>query len=213
MQKLIVGECIRFGWETFKKRPWMLIGAFVVAMLVSGISSALLDPGEGAPLTATTVVMGLVSGIIGLMVEIGLVTFSLRAHDAVESVGVKDLWNPKPFIWYLLGQIVVGVIVLVGLVLLIIPGVIAALGLMFSSYLIVDKGRGPIEALKESWAMTKGHKWELLLLTATLLGLNILGLLALVVGLLVTVPVSMLAVVHAYRKLSGASPVTPVPTA
>lgn len=212
MEKLSVGESIRFGWTTFKKRPWILIGGFLIAMVVSGVSSALLDPGEDAPVTFVTVMMGLVSGVIGLMVEIGLVTFSLRAHDNVEGVGVKDLWNPKPFIWYLLGQIVVGVIVLIGLVLLIVPGIIAAVGLMFSSYLIVDKGRGPVEAVKESWAMTKGHKWELALLALALLGLNILGLLVLVVGLLVTVPVSMLAVVHAYRKLSGAAP-TPVPTA
>lgn len=213
MEKINVGESIRFGWTTFKKRPWMLMGAFVLAMVISGVSSALLDPGEGAPVTLTTVIMGLVSGIIGLLVEIGLVTFSLRAHDNVEGVGVKDLWNPKPFLWYLVGQIAVGLGVLIGLVLLLVPGIMLALGWMFSSYLIIDKGRGPFEAMKESWAMTKGHKWELALLIATILGLNILGLLCLVVGLLVTVPVSMLAVVHAYRKLSGAAPVTPVPTA
>lgn len=211
MEKLSVGECIKFGWQTLKKRPLVIIGAFVLAMAVSGISSALLDPGEGAPVTLVTVLMGLVSGVIGLLVEIGLVTFSLRAHDTVEVVKIQDLWNPKPFVYYLVGQIIVGVIVLVGLVLLIVPGVIAAVGLMFSSYLIVDKGRGPIEAVKETWKMTKGHKWELFLLVLAIIGINILGLLALVVGLLVSVPVSMLAVVHAYRKLSGAAS-APVPT-
>jgi uncharacterized membrane protein len=203
MQKLSVGESIRFGWETFKKRPLLIIGAFVIAMLVSGITSSLLDPAEGAPVTVSVIVMSLISAVIGLLVEIGLVTFSLRAHDNVAAAKIMDLWNPKPFVWYLVGQIAVGLGVLIGFVLLIVPGVMLALGWMFSSYLIIDKGRGPLEAMKESWAMTKGHKWQLLLLVLALIGINILGLLALVVGLLVTVPVSMLAVVHVYRKLSA----------
>lgn len=201
MNTLSVGECIRFGWNTLKKRPLMVIGSFVIAMVVSGISSSLLDPGEGAPVTVTTILMGLVSLAIGLFVEIGLVTFSLRAHDSVETVQVKDLWNPTPFLWYLIAQISVGLGVLIGLVLLVVPGVMLALGWMFASYLIVDKSRRPFEAIKESWNLTKGHKWQLLLLVVTIIGLNILGLLALIVGLLVTIPISMLAIVHAYRTL------------
>lgn len=207
MQKLSVGECIRFGWETFKKRPLLIVGAFVIAMAISGFASALLDPGEDAPVTAASVLMGLASAVIGLFVEIGLTTFSLRAHDNVETAKIQDLWNPKPFLYYLVGQILVGIAVIIGLILLIIPGIIVALALMFTSYLIIDKGRGPIAAIKESWHLTKGHKWELCMLVVTIVGLNLLGLLALVVGLLVTVPVSMLAIVHAYRKLSAAAPV------
>jgi membrane-anchored glycerophosphoryl diester phosphodiesterase (GDPDase) len=206
MNQISVAESIAFGWTTFKKRPLVLMGALVLAMTVSGVSSALLDQGEGASLTLVTVLIGLVSAAIGLMVEIGLVTFALRAHDNIEGTSVNNLWNPKPFIRYLLGQIVVVVVVFLGFVLLVIPGLIALFGLMFSSYLIVDKGRGPIEAVKESWAMTKGHKWQLALLTLSIVGINVLGLLALVVGLLVTIPVSMIAVVHAYRKLSAATP-------
>lgn len=204
MEKLRVGESIKFGWETLKKRPLMIIGAFVLALLISGIVSTLLEPEEGAPLTAVTITMGLVSAIIGLLVEIGLITFSLRAHDNVASVTLKDLWNPKPFLWYVLGQLLVAVVVLVGLVLLIVPGIIAAMGLMFSSYLIIDKERGPIEAFKESWHLTKGHKWQLFLLVLAIIALNIIGFLALLIGLVVTIPVSMLAVTHAYRKLLGA---------
>jgi len=207
MNTFSIGESIRFGWETFKKRPLLIIGAFVIAMVISGVSSALLDPGEDAPFTFTTLLMGIASGVIGLFVEIGLVTFSLRAHDNVGSAKVADLWNPKPFLNYILSQALVALGVLVGLILLIVPGVMLAVGWMFTSYLIIDKDRGPLEAIKESWKMTKGHKGQLFLFVLTIIGLNILGLLALVVGLLVTVPVSMLAVVHVYRKLSGAAPV------
>ena len=214
MQKLSVGECLRFGWDTFKKRPLIFVGAFVLTLVISGVSSAILDPGEGAPITTATILLGIVSGLIGLFVELGVLTFSIRAHDAVEKATMHDLWNPQAFVRYLIGQIVVGIIVVIGIILLIVPGVIAALGLMFTPYLVVDKGMHPIAALKESWRFTKGHKLQLFVLVLAIVGINILGLLALVVGLLVSVPVSMLAIAHAYRALSGnAASVSPHPIA
>jgi hypothetical protein len=37
MPVLSIGECIKFGWETFKRRPWILIGGFLITMLVPSI--------------------------------------------------------------------------------------------------------------------------------------------------------------------------------
>lgn len=214
MNTFSVREALTFGWETFKKRPFLFVGAFALTMLVSGIVSAILDPEQGAPVTLITSIMSVLSALIGLFIELGLVTFSIRSHDSVEKVSLYDFWNPAPFLRYLGGQILLGLIVIIGIILLIVPGVIAALGLMFTPYLIIERNRGPIEALKESWRITMGHKKELFFFMLALIGINILGLLALVVGLLVSVPVSMLAMVHVYRKLEhSASKVAPLPTA
>lgn len=202
MNTVSVRVHLRAGWELFKRRPVLLAGGFVIATAVSWGVSFLLDP-SAEVVGTSAVVMGLISAVVGILVEIGLVTFALRAHDHIEHLSLKDLWNPKPFLWYLIGQVLVGLVVLAGLVLLIVPGVIASIAFLFTSYLIIDKGRGPIEAMKESYRMTKGHWMELFLLLLAIVGINLLGLLALVVGLVVTVPVSMLALVHAYRTLSS----------
>ena len=90
-----------------------------------------------------------------------------------------------------------------GFLALIIPGIILSMGLAFVPYLVVDRGLGPIEAMKESWRITKGHKWQLLLLFLALLGINLLGILALIIGIFVTVPITMLAFAHAYRTLNA----------
>ena len=205
MNTISASECIKFGWDTFKKRPLMIIGGFLLAMIVSGIIQSLLSPDQNAAVSASSVALSLISAAVGILVEMGLVTFSLRVHDSVESVKIQDLWNPKPFMRYLIGQILVGVIVIIGLILLIVPGVIAALALMFTSYLIIDKGRNPLEAIKESFRITKGHRMQLFILVVALIGINLLGAIALLVGLIVSIPVSMLAIVHAYRKLEHSS--------
>jgi len=64
----------------------------------------------------------------------------------------------------------------------------------------------------ESNRITRGHKWQLFGFVLLLLLINLLGLLALVVGILVSIPVSTLAFVHAYRVLGGKAG-TPPPDA
>ena len=86
------------------------------------------------------------------------------------------------------------------------PGVIVGLMFMFTTFIVIDRGLGPIEAMKESRRITDGHKWTLLGFSLMLVLINLLGMLALVVGLLVTIPVSSLALVQAYRLLGGRTP-------
>jgi hypothetical protein len=76
---------------------------------------------------------------------------------------------------------------------------------MFATYFVVDKGMGPIEALKASARITKGNRMRLLALFAAGMLISLFGALALIVGLLVAIPVITLASVHAYRRLSAAA--------
>jgi uncharacterized membrane protein len=86
------------------------------------------------------------------------------------------------------------------------------LRLWFVGFVLVDERVGPIDAIQRSWDITRGHTMDLLAFFIVLVGLNLLGLICLVVGLLVTIPVSGLAIAHVYRELkprSVAAPVTP----
>ena len=58
-----------------------------------------------------------------------------------------------------------------------------------------------VSALKRSSAITRGVKWDLFIFGIMFFGLNILGVLCLLVGLFVSIPVSALAVAFVYRKL------------
>ena len=55
--------------------------------------------------------------------------------------------------------------------------------------------------------MTDGAKVDLFLFGLLIIGINFLGMLALMIGLFVTVPLSLIAYAHEYRRLSGAVPV------
>jgi uncharacterized membrane protein len=201
-----IGSAIRFGWETFKKRPWLFVGASVVialAYLVVGSISVGIDVSLTGSLDETTVAGAVVDWILSALVSMGVVAFYLKAHDNTDAVSLSSLWHPHPFWNYFAATIVVGIAIVLGLLLLIVPGIIFALMFMFATIIVIDRERGPIEAMKESMRVTRGYKWSLLGFALVLALLNVLGLLAFVVGLLVSIPVSLLAFMHAYRTLAG----------
>ena len=211
MPALPIGDCIKFGWETFKRRPWILIGAFALIVLISAIPGILTPHPEvmqgqpPPPPTPFAIVMGLVSVVVNLFVGLGLTNFALRAHDNIDGVTIGDLWNPAPFWRFLGAELLAALIIVAGFILLVIPGIIASLGLGFAPYIVIDRPLGPVESLKESWRITKGNKWRIFLFGLALLGVNILGLLAIGIGVLISVPITLLAVVHAYRFLQTAA--------
>src|SRR3989344_8835560 len=129
MNTFSASAMIRFGWETFKKRPWFFIGVFlVVSILSSGGSFRTNDSADvtsGA--VALFVVVAVVLAVIQVLAKMGSIHLVLRAHDSAESARFGDLWAPHPFWKFVGGSILVGVIVVIGFILLIVPGIIWAL--------------------------------------------------------------------------------------
>jgi uncharacterized protein DUF975 len=80
----------------------------------------------------------------------------------------------------------------------------AYLSLRYSmAKLVTLEGGDIVESIRKSSKLTHGVKWRLVFFVLAILALNLLGFIALVVGLLVTIPVSMLAFSHVYLRLKG----------
>lgn len=69
----------------------------------------------------------------------------------VFEVGKKQAFN------MLLLSLMTAIAIIVGLILLVIPGIIVAIKLWLAPYYLIDKGLSPTEAMKASWAATKGN--------------------------------------------------------
>ncbi len=203
MNTVQVKESILFGWKTFKSFPWLFVTAVLVLLAISigiGLVEELLSTIFGR--TEMELLIVAESIVTSMLISTGMTFFFLKAHDAVATTKLRDLWNPGPFWRYLGVSILGGIAIMLGLMLLIVPGIIVAIAFSFAGILVVEKGLEPIEALKESMRLTKGHRFALFKLGLSIIGLNILGLLALVVGVFVSISVTQLAFVHAYRTLS-----------
>lgn len=203
MEKLSIKECVRFGWETFKKRPGIFIIAILVVIAVQFVVGILQGALESTDAGLASLLSFAISMIVGALVSMGLYAFTLKAHDNVAEASVRDLWHPKPFVPFLATYILLSIVLTIGFILLIVPGIILGIIFGFALYLVIDRNAGIIESFKESARITKGNRWNLFLLGLVFIGINIVGALALLVGLLVSIPVTMLAMTHAYRKLAS----------
>lgn len=199
METFHIGEALSYGWEKFKTHflfLWMMLGATLGVSFVFN----LLQKGAGEE-TLLGSLLGLVAIVVGFIVQLGLIRMYLDLAEGTKDK-VAVLFSQHRLLWRYFGAaLLFGLMVVFGLILFIIPGVYFALKYQFYSYLIVDKNLGVIEALKKSARMTDGIKWKLFGFSLVLCGLNFLGLIALVFGLLVTVPMSIMAYVYVYRTL------------
>jgi uncharacterized membrane protein len=209
-----IKSMLRFGWETFKKRPWLFVGATAI-LAVASIGIEVLTNAIDITLTGEEdqpTILGIVVNLaLGTLVGMGATAFYLAAHDSPDKVELSSLWYPRPFWKYVGASLLLSLAVVVGLVLLIVPGIIFALMFMFSNLIVIDRELGPIDAMTESNRVTRGHKWSLLGLVLILFLVNLVGILAFVVGLLVSIPVTALAFTRAYRVLSGTADAPPEP--
>lgn len=209
-KKFSKGEAIRFGWNTMKSNLGFFIGLLIVVALIIFVPSIIseLIKEEALPLS---IIIDIATWVLQLVIGMGLIKIALRFCDN-EKGEFADFFSCFPlFFKYLFGSILYGLIMLGGLILLIIPGVIWGIKFQFFSYFIVDKGFGPIEALKKSSAITRGAKWDLFLFGLLLGLINLLGAFCLLIGLFATIPATMIAVAFVYRKLLTQIEVVQVP--
>jgi hypothetical protein len=78
------GSAIRFGWETFKKRPWFFVGATVVIVFAYGVVGAVsngIDSALGSSAEDVSVIGSLVNLALSTFVGMGVTAFFLAAHD------------------------------------------------------------------------------------------------------------------------------------
>lgn len=208
-KKFSKGEAIRFGWNTMKSNLGFFIGLLIIVGLITVI---LYVPQwlmvKDAPDLAS--ILSIVAVVLEIIIEMGMIKIALKFADNSKAE-LGDLFSCVPLIpKYLIASILYGLIVLGGMILVIIPAIIWGIKFHFFSYFIVDKGEGPIEALKRSSSITMGAKWDLFLFALLIIGINILGFLALVIGLFATIPTSMVAIAFVYRKLLAQAEVAKV---
>jgi len=209
-----VGEAFSYGWSGFKNNigPLLIIGLVLLAV---NVVLALLAPntwldGSGGLFSVWGVLFNIIQWIVTLIIALGLIRATLAILDG-RAPSVDDLLSTRNIVPYAIASILVGIIVGVGILLCIIPGLIAGFLLQFYGYAIVDtrspdagtQSADPIGGMKRSYQVVSKNIGSLILLGLMLLLLNFGGALLCGIGLLVTIPISMIATGFAWRFFSG----------
>ena len=176
-----VSACFEVAYSLMKKHFWML----VLIVFVGGAIETpmwLMQQGKASPdgFEITFTILELIQIIyyfgIASIYSFGVVHVFIKVARKKDFVFEETLSGFKTYKRALLSRLLVMLIVALGFVLLIIPGVFLVCRLAFVPYLIMDKKHGVKESLKLSFYMTKGYFW-------TILGMGILSFVVILLGI------------------------------
>ena len=199
-----VGSCYANGWRQLWKYILELLLITVIGIMISlplAWSNEVREAGG-----AGAAFLGIFALAYGILltnpIDYGISFAHLRAARG-DRLEVKDMFGAfQNYLNAVLANLLVGIIVCIGLVLLIVPGIIFACKLAFVPYLVVDRKMEAVEAVKESWRMTGGHSWRVFIIGLLAIPIAIAGLICLGVGIIVSIMWIRLAFASLYHAVS-----------
>lgn len=225
-----ISETLGGAWHVAKKNIWVLMGFTAVQFVVMFIFSTILALFFGEPNPTSALLQNGVIQLADTFIAVAMYQVFFKILDEEGEIEFPDFVpNFLKAVNFLLVKLIMGAIavviisVLAGLyfvntpdidtsnpfswqmlpilVLIIIPIFYMTLRLFFVLCFIVDQESGATESISQSWTITRGNFWSLFVLFLFILGINVLGALALFVGLLFTIPFSSLILMVAYRQM------------
>lgn len=204
-------DVLGYGWRVMKANLWFFVGMGLLFMIITYLPTIArfilreMDLPNASRITAEFSLM-ILGWVINIILAIGLIKIALSfCNEQKPRIGTLfDAWGC--FWRYVAAGILYGFIMLAGFILLIIPGIIWSIKFGLCFYFIIDKGLGPIEALKASSRTTMGVKWDLFGFGIVCGLINILGVLCLLVGVFATYPMVLVANALLYRQLMAQTP-------
>lgn len=183
---LSVGHVLRRSWAVFRANMGLVFAVAIVELLVVSASGFI-------PFLPLLIVGPLVAG--GNYVLVRLV----RGEEAeVREVfdGFKEFGRSLGVYW------ASALLAIVGMILLVVPGIVAMVGLLPAMYLVLDADYDVGDTLRLSWELTKGYKWDLFVLLLVVLLLIVIGFFFLIIGALFVGVYANVVLAAAYDELS-----------
>jgi uncharacterized membrane protein len=215
-----VGDVVREAWERVSGNKGALwIGALIYIGVNFAISLVLgLFVGGDAPPPAPDAAAQMpapgetladtLANLLTLPLALGLVLLGVAVASGRKAIPTSLLSWYDRFLKLVLTWILMSILILIGTLLLILPGIYLAVSYQLALPLVADKGLGPWEALETS-RKTVTHKWF------TFFGLNIVGGLAIVgsvlllgVPLIWVLPACLIGMGIMYRNALGVESAT-----
>ncbi|MFW5774180.1 MAG: hypothetical protein ACOCWD_05810 [Tangfeifania sp.] len=188
-----IGGSFSYGWRTMFGKPFLtLLLAVIIAGLLNGPFGANWQADNGNWMDFVWVfpfaIFGLAYGLLFIPVinygERFLFLKGMRGEDA----DLKYLFDgfKNKYLQIVLANLIVWALMIIGFILLIVPGIIVACRLAFVPYLVMDKNLEAMQAVEKSWQMTKGHGWKVFWMGILSFFIIIAGIIVFFVGVFVS---------------------------
>jgi len=225
MKKIVIGDIVSRAWDLAVKHWPIFVLLSLVSSLVSQFGATVddsflvnlgqnPDPTEVVEALNEALVINYPLLIIGVLLSIylGFVIYRML-YNAIttgrpyQTFGEAFKVDFTQLAIFFCVEIIVGLIIGLGCMLCVIPGIFLGVRLMFAPLIAATENVGVGEALSRSWNATKGNFWNLFLLGLVSIGIAILGLCACCVGVFFAEVIINFMLVLAYLDLKPEEPI------
>ena len=217
--ELDIGDCVSRGWELVKKNFWPVVGInfliFLIIMAFNQLTGLITRPiveemvqqhqFSAAGICIFLLVIVLAAPVYMILMA-GLMKYFLKLIRG-EQASVGDAFSgfgPMAGQLILLG-LVLNVLVLIGYAFCIIPGIFLQVAWLFAITLVIDRKMNFWDAMELSRKRVCKHWWLVLGFFIVYSLVVVAGILACFVGILVTMPIGIAAMLYAYENIFGKS--------
>lgn len=187
-----------------KGNLWTIWKPVLIVGLISGIASAIITAAGGGEKTTMGSLLNFVFGLMLMPLSVGL-TYYILKFIRKDNPEINDLWSQfSRFIPIVMTGLLATLAILLGFLLLIIPGIILAMGLTMFQYILADpeyKDLENVAVLRESWRLMKGYKSDYLMFQFSFIGWSLLVLITFGIAAIYVVPYVTTATALYYEKL------------
>ncbi len=195
MGPIVLGTLIYLGISIVIGVIWFFLAGAIVG--VGGDSSA----GFFA-LMLSTAVMGLAGVALFFVIQAGIIRAALAITDG-RQIELRTLLAIDELPQVLLTALIVGVASAIGFILCYIPGLVVMLFTSFAMHFVIDRRMAAVDAIKASVELVNRNLGTMILLLIAGYVANTIGSLLCGIGLLVSIPVVIIANTYAYRRMQG----------
>lgn len=207
-QPFVATDAVAYGWNAFKNNAGPLVVISLVILVVSAISSSLQTSARDHFFTSTA--LSLVGALVSMILTMGLIRAALMIVDG-RTPSVNDIFRTDDLGVYIVAAILSWLITIVGFILCILPGLIAAFLLSLFGYAIIDHYESgarvalptAVGSLRTSYEIVSRNVGSFIVLLLLLFVVNLVGLALCGLGVLVSMPVSAVAMAYAWRQFTG----------
>ena len=189
-----IGQVLKTATEKQVGFKWSYMAPFLIYLIITSVIAVLQDAtvgtGEGVAASLTQVIVNILVYPLG----IGLGLLGIR-RAAGKDTPLSTLLEPySQFIPLVVMLVLMGLLIVGGFFLLVLPGIYLAVAYSFAPYLMIEKNMGVLEALETSRKAITTCWWRYfgLLLIAVLL--FIVGTIPLLIGLVWVLPIMAIAI-------------------
>ena len=194
-----ISKAFSEGFSTYFSKPLSFSGYYLLfAIFMLPLMGVQFFFSRGLP--PVSYLASMINGVFANIRSATIASMGFGVH-AQERGEEKQETEITTYLLVAVSGFLYSLIVGIGYMLLIIPGIYWTIKYMFYYFFIIDGECGPIEALSESGDLTDGYKWKLLLLLILVSIFGISGYLIVGVGVLVTGPISTLVLLSVYKQL------------